>query len=408
MSIATLDRHGITFGVVRMKFFSNKILTKEHVFALKSTLKFYSKDKIINYNNNFLDVIEMEKGVYVKDRDNEIFALIEEYLEPWLDDWKIMQMQIESGMWVEYDYRLLPSKLKQYMYLVDSMLYEIWYRDVTGRNIDYDSRLNKLSSLDPDYEDNDFIEHVLLGKPLPTTLGKKASDSARRSYRVVNEIIKSNIDLFESFLTLTFATNDRRYRHIELNSKRAEGESNIEFQYVDASDFELTKKKFTGFMDNLRKRLKRKGILLEYIAVWELQGNGNYHFHILSTRIPEDELYKIPEWLDYNHIKKERYNGFGLSAWTYGKSDCQEIKDKARLTTYVSKYIIKSFQNVNPDTYNDYLGKKKYFVTNGLKRPTISYVNDYSELEEKESFIKTYINPYNNGLITKKQYTLVQ
>ncbi|MNJ67030.1 hypothetical protein D3C77_631630 [compost metagenome] len=94
--------------------------------------------------------------------------------------------------------------------------------------------------------------------------------------------------------------------------------------------------------------------------------------------------------------------------WQFGKSDCQPIKNKARLTTYVSKYIIKSFQNVKEETYEDYLNKKKYFVTSGLKRPDISYdINTIPNLEEIEPFVKEYMNPYNEGVITKKQYTLV-
>lgn len=373
---------------------------------LKKTLKNYTTTKVINYNNNFLDIIEMEKGVFIKE-DNGISELVEEFLEPWLDDWKIIEMQLESGCWLEYNFDSLPKKLKDYMYVVDSLLYERWYNSLNPSNTDYDSRLTKLEVLIPDYTDEEFNHYVVLGNPLPTPLGKKARDSARRTYKTVNELIKCNVDKFKHFITLTFADEKRKERHLELNDRRKEGEASVIFKYIDATDFDLCKRKYTQFMDKLKQRLKEKGISLEYIAVWELQGNGHYHFHILSTEIPIDEMYLIPEWLDYNHLKKERYNGYGLKKWKYGKSDIQEIKNKARLTTYVSKYIIKSFQNVNPDTYEEYLNKKKYFVTTGLNRPVINYMLDDIDYELNEPYIKEYINPYNNGLITKKQYTLV-
>lgn len=390
-----------------MRFFNTKVLTKEHVLALKKNLKFYTTQKYINYNNNFIDVVDMEKGIYVTDRENELFSMIEEYLEPWLDDWKVIEMQLESGTWLEYDYNKLPKKLKDYMYKIDSLCFELWYRDVNGKGVDYERRLNKLEELIPDYTDDEFNRYVLLGHAIPTTLGKKARDSARRSYKTVNEIIKCNIDTFESFLTLTFADVGKKYRHLQLNDEREEGEEEIRFDYVDGTDFELVKRIFTNFMKNLKRKLDKKGYPLEYITVWELQGNGNYHFHILSTRIPDDELFDIPTWLDYDYIKKERFNGKGLKNWVYGKSDCQKIKNKARLTTYVSKYIIKSFQNVQEGTYLDYLNKKKYFVTKGLKRPIESYDFLNENLELNDPYTKEYINPYNKGLITKKQYTII-
>lgn len=398
-----------------MKFFNERVITEDHVSMIKEFLRVYRKHKIINYNNNFIEHSEMEKGIFILDRNNEILKLVEEHLEPWLDPWNVIQRSIEQGELVGYDYRKLPLKLRQYMYSVDQLFFNIWFNRMKYRTseADYDSRHERLLVLIPDYTDEEYERYVLLGNPLPTALGKKARDSARRSYKTVNEIIKCNIDKFTHFITLTVANPEKMDRHRFLNETRLKGEESIEFAYISGDDFELVKKHFTQTMASLSKKMKRKGIPLEYIAVWELQGNGNYHFHMLSTEIPKEELYEVPEWLDYNHLERKRNNGMGLRQWKHGKSDVQLIKNKARLTTYVSKYIIKSFQNVREETYSDYLNKKKYFVTTGLNRPTYEYFSDDIDegikaiLGEEEPFVKEYTNPYNHGLITKRQYSLV-
>lgn len=398
-----------------MNYFNRNVITREQIDGLKGTLKKYIKNKIINYKNNYIDHSVIEKGMLVVDREDEIFQLIEQHLEPWLDDWWILQKQISEGAWVAYDFYKLPCNLRKYMYKVDSMLAGRWYSSIRYKASvdDYERKEQALKAVIPDFTQEEYDKYVLLGHSVPNTLGKKARDSARRSYKTVNEIIKCNMDKFEHFVTFTIASESKKNRHIQLNNLRSPDELSIEFEYINGQDFEEVKKQYSKIMNTLGTKLKRKGIPFEYIAVWEIQTNGNYHFHILCTRIPEEELYNVPEWLDMNHLEKKRYFGKGLSNWTFGKSDVQEIKDKSRLTTYVSKYIIKSFQNVREETYTEYLNKKKYFASKGLERPTVSYYAEDEDLDLDdllvgiEPYVKVYINPYNNGLITKNHYTLV-
>lgn len=399
-----------------MKYFTRYSITKEQIDLLKRSLRVPATDKITDFDGNFVEHTKMEKRILVK-KENELLDLIEEYLEPYADPWKLIQLQIERGEWVEYDFQKLPSKLKSYMYKMDSVFFERWYneRRFSVSVETYNEREKRLRRLYEDYDDEEFEKYVLLGHPFPTTDEIKARISSRRTYRVVNEIIKTNIDLFEHFITLTVADEVNKQRYEELNRNRNNGEYDLQFDYVDGTDFEEVKKKFSRCMDYLNRRLKKKGIPFEYIAVWEMQTNGKYHFHLLSTRIPREELYDVPEWLDYNYIEKKRNFGLGLKIWTYGKSDVQEIRSRAKLSTYVSKYIIKSFRNVQSDRYNEYLNKKKYFCTRGLKRPKVEYLDSHvvektlKELTtDNQPYIKQYVNPYNDSVITKYCYTNLQ
>lgn len=398
-----------------LRYFSRSVITREHIENLKNSLKKNKKNKIINYNDNFIEHTVMEKGIRLLDKEDEIFLLIKEYLEPWLDDWYVMQKQIELGRWQAYDFYKLPRKLQSYMLSVDTMLHANWWRNVGYSTSieEYDRREQQLKSLIPEYTQDDYDRYVLLGHRIPDTDGKKARAAARRAYKVLNEIIKCNIDKFEQFVTFTVAPEKNKKKHLDLNASRAPGEKDIKLTYIDGTDFEAVKKKYIRVMTTLGQKLKRKGIPFEYITVWEIQTNGNYHFHILCSRIPKEELYDVPEWLDIKHddVNKERAFGQGLSIWKYGKSDVQEIKDKSRLTTYVSKYIMKSFQNVRVDQYQEYLQKKKYFPSKGLVRPEIEYFGDDEELDldvdDLEPFVKKYTNPYNDGLITKKLYSKI-
>jgi hypothetical protein len=400
-----------------LKFFNEKVVTREHVDMIKGNLKIYVTDKITNFNNNFIEHRKMEKGVLVNDKNDVILKLVEQHLEPWLDPWEVIQMQILSNSKMEYEFKKLPIALRKYMKKMDALFYEISYNrysKFTAVN-EYDYRHERLIKLIPDFTEDEYEQYVHLGHTIPTGLAKRARDSARRSYKSIKDIFKSNVDRFSMFMTLTVADEKNKDRHLEKDRQRGEGEYSVQFEYIHGADFERVKKEFSKIMYNLSRKLKRKGIPFEYVAVWELQTNGNYHFHLLCTRIPIEELYTIPKWLDYDYIGGKSNHANGLGDWKHGKSDVQEIKDKTKISTYVSKYIMKSFKNVDELGYQEYLNKKKYFVTRGLERSTYEYLDEKNVqamlgnlVGNLEPFVNEYVNPYNNGLITSNHYTTIK
>lgn len=394
-----------------MKYFSKRFLTKYDVDLLKRMRRKYVTTKYLNHNENFIEFVQMDKAIGINDQEDEILQLIKEHLEPALKNPTVTW----DFKWKNYDYDDLPSKLKSYIYQMDSLAYELWYQDKV-RSIDecgYDRKLEKLEKMIPEYTDDQFIDHVLLGKPIPSSLGRKARESSRRSYKTVKEILKCNIGELTHFLTFTFAPEKNKDKHLELNRIRHPDEEDIQFTYVDALDFEKAKEAYSKTILELSRRLKNKGINFMYLTVWELQENGNYHFHTLCNFITDEEQYSVPKWLDTTHGMQVM--GKGLRLWIYGKSDIQEIKSYAQMTTYISKYILKSFFLVNPETYETYLNKKKYFCSRGLKRPEIKYIEEkdmdvvlrqFDELSE--AFVKEYENPYNEAKITNTIYTLIK
>jgi hypothetical protein len=368
----------------------------------------------VNHNGNFLEHIKMQKYITVSaDEDDEIINLIELHLDTAVNDiWFDEQWRPKN-----YDFELLPKKLKKYMHEWDMTFYNLYAHRVMNKPKaeDYNRRIERLEKAMPEYTDDDFEAHVLIGRPIPSTIGKKAKESARRAYRMVNALLKSNVNRFTHFVTFTFAPERNKEKHIEKNNARLKHEIDLKFDYVNVTDFDIAKEKFSQQMKYLAKTLREQNIEFEYLAVWEIQKNGAYHFHLLTTEIPESELYKVPNWLDYDHKEDKFLKGYGLLKWNYGKSDIQKIKNHAEISTYVSKYILKGFYNVQEENYDMYKGQKKYFASRGLSRSDNQYFKDDQvenellkfDLSDINPYEKGYTNPYNKSLIVDKIYTLL-
>lgn len=386
----------------------------KHLKALKDSRKVFTKNKLINYNSNFIEHVMMDKGMYVFPKNDELLEMINSiHIFDELEQFDYV-MEHDLKEWVNYDFNSLPDKLKNYMAEKDYFFYSI----ECNRHFstpDYDRREERLFSMRSEVSIEEFERYVLLGHSIPTALGKKAKDSARRAFYTVTDYIRCNVHLFKQFVTLTFAMEKSKGKLTEKNKSRMHGEYDLEFEYIDPTDFELTKSCYSLVMTNLRNKLKRKGIPFYYITVWELQDNGNYHFHMLCSEIPSEFLYSVPEWLDIDYRSGKRFYGQGLKEWKYGKSDVQAIKSPSKVSTYVSKYIIKSFHNVNEQSYEEYLNKRKFFPSTNLTKSDKSYSGDSDfdkvleefKLEKEKAYSKEYINPYSNGLITKNIYTFV-
>lgn len=395
-----------------LRFFNYYTLESHHIKALKDSRKVFVKNKIVDYNSNFAELIKMEKGIYVLPKNDEILDMINDI--HFLDGWEQFEYSTRVGKWCNYIFEDLPLKLQRYIKDLDFQYYNLSYSKHVS-SPDYDRREQRLFSLISEPSMDEYERYVLLGHSIPSTLGKKAKESSRRSFYTVTDLIRSNVHLFKHFVTLTFALEKNKLKYYDKNQNRLPGEVDLNFDYIDPSDFELAKKCFTRSIENLSRKLKRKDIPFYYVAVWELHDNGNYHFHMLCSEIPSDFCYSVPNWLDIDYRNGNRNYGQGLLDWKYGKSDVQLIKSPSRVTTYVSKYIIKSFLNVSVDTYQEYLNKKKFFSSHNLNKSMSTYDDDstfdniYNELDlaNKNCFTKQYTNLYNDGSITKHVYSLV-
>lgn len=329
----------------------------------------------------FIDCIEYEKPVYIAPLGDAVYDEI---------------CELKEG---PYDFDALSSGLKAYMREKDDFFYNMAYKKYKkNQNIQteiYDERAERLIKFNPEHDDDDYIKYVLQGVPIPTPTYLKAKRSASRSYKTVVGLIDANIDKFSDFLTLTFAHEDNKDKHHGFFA-----------EYIDPTNFDSCKKKYTDCMRLIRSYLKNRGEEFYYIGIWELQKNGNYHFHALTSPIPDDILYDVPEWLDIDFRTGKRRNGKGIQQWKYGKSDVEKVKDRHKMKTYISKYILKSLLAVDEEEYETYLNQKKYFPSRNLEKPKI--INDNSidfdklieELNNKSNVYQTeYKNPYNDSTI---------
>lgn len=382
-----------------MKYFSKKFLRSSDLKVLRKGLLETRSHRIVDYGGNWLQVSHHDKLVHIKGQGDlwiEYERLVERCKDVWID------FESNPPCPFNYDWSSLSPAFKRYMREQDEIQYHVYYsRLFKGQSTeDYNRRLDKLEKYMESYNDDDFRKYVLLGYPIPTPNYKKALDSARRAYNQVNGLLKSNINEFTEFLTFTFAQERRKQRHVELGA---------EFEYIDGTDFKIAKEAFTAFMNKLQMRAKARGYTIKYICVWELQGNGNYHFHVVCNTISEDEKIKNPDWLDYDTIAKKFENSTGLQSWKHGKSDVQKISSHEKISTYLSKYILKSMYNIadNEDLLERYKGQKKYFTSRGLKKPEVKYEDDFDENYDIKPYETEHINPYNNGLIKNKIYTFI-
>jgi hypothetical protein len=371
-------------GVKSLKYFDEKRILKEHIETLKQSKKQAITKKMIECDL-FIDCVEYEKPVYIAPLGDAVYDEI---------------CQLKEG---PYDFNSLSAELKSYMREKDNMFFNMYCKKIKRNNsinVDiYNDRAERLIKHNPDHTDDDFVKYVLQGVPIPTPTYLKAKRSANRAYKTVKGLIDANIDKFTDFLTLTFAPEENKDKHEGLFT-----------EYVDSSDFQASKDAYKNCMDKIRKIIKRRGDEFYYIGIWERHKSGKYHFHALCSPIPEDIKYNVPEWLDIDFKTNERRHGKGIKQWEYGKSDVEKIKDKKKMKTYISKYILKSLMTVSEEDYETYLRQKNYFPSRNLEKPNV--VNDNSidfdklieELSDKSTVYEMeYINPYNDSTINVKK-----
>ncbi|MCM1195832.1 MAG: hypothetical protein NC310_02025 [Roseburia sp.] len=227
------------------------------------------------------------------------------------------------------------------------------------------------------------IKRYLSGElKIPMSKEEKIKRSIKRTEIEFKRLVRTNINDFENFVTLTFANKEDKDKYEELNQNSVKhNEYDLKFTYVDnAKDYESCIKKMNAFFSNLRRDCKTIGIEIKYVGVPEYQKNGNIHYHFLMSYIPKELLYDVPSWLDYDvKIKGRRYDK-GIKRWSYGKSTIETIEDKQRMIEYVSKYLEKGFEEIKETDFLERLNKRRYYYSQNLEKPKIEYFTE--EIEE--------------------------
>lgn len=391
---------------------SYKDLIEEVKYIPVGTIEYWPllSSKCQNHLNNYF--YKKYKNDYQNDLAAlEIFSPEEiSYIETKLE--RIKNFAVEHDLeCLDYDGNLEPGYLADVFYknrLIDinKLKLEIIVYSIKEQNFEY---------IDLDNDGNVFVTEKALKefiddlKVIPLTTDEKLRVSVSRTYTKFKEYALCNASKFKYFVTLTFADKTEEEKHKLLNENRNKelNEYDLEFQYVDdPSNYDLCVKCMTAFLNKLKKYLQRNNLDLYYLGVPEYHKNGNIHYHFLMSDIPSKYIVKCPNWLDRDY-KTNKVNGSNLlTLWNHGKSDITLIQSKARVSTYISKYMIKSLNEINETDYLNRLNKKRYYNSNNLDIPVINIgpedeINDYIS-----SYSFTKHSYYDNTKIEKILYQI--
>lgn len=139
---------------------------------------------------------------------------------------------------------------------------------------------------------------------------------------------------------------------------------------TDSSEYNLIVKRLNVFLNNIQKR-KCPG--MKYLIVPELhEDKTHYHFHGLFSNV--DSL----RFAYSGHDDKSGNPVYNVKDWTWGFTTATRIKDSARASSYITKYITKNNENVIKE-------KNRYYCSRNIDRAPAELF-----LKDEEDFQITY------------------
>lgn len=137
---------------------------------------------------------------------------------------------------------------------------------------------------------------------------------------------------------------------------------------VDRFNYDDVVKKYSKQLDNLKQREFKD---MAYMMVPELHENGAYHFHGLIKGIPSSAFQKAINPHTGKEIRVKNQIIYNCDKFNLGHNTFSRIVDSEKASTYLSKYITKTL-------VDDLKGKKKYWSSRGLAKPTVEklYIAD--------------------------------
>ena len=247
-------------------------------------------------------------------------------------------------------------------------------------------------------------------------LKKIEQKNINRSKFQLQRIVKSNEDLFTTFITLTFANfekikigNKDIYYWLPPNNfiptnldikknnnfKEIANYENFKCKIENFTSITKANEKFDNWRSNFKKRLKNDFI---YVCVPEFQQNGTVHYHLLTNiNYTDFKLLSKDEMKIYRPKKREWTIFRTLKSWKYGYSNVLDIKNM-NVVGYMSKYMTK-------DIDNRLFGHRRYLCSQCLSKPSTIYLDSEIKQSKINELInnssKTFNNIYSdvNGLV---------
>ena len=170
---------------------------------------------------------------------------------------------------------------------------------------------------------------------------KKLDCNIRRTKNAIKELVICND--WEYFITLTL--DQKKY---------------------DRYNLQKFNKDLSQYIRDLRKKYETD---IKYLLIPEQHNDGAWHMHGFLMGLPKSELelfdkeQKLPYYI-LNKLEKgeEIYNWVGYQD-KFGNCDVEPIRDKERVSSYVTKYVTKDLENSIQE-----LNAKMYYCSRGLSR----------------------------------------
>lgn len=222
-------------------------------------------------------------------------------------------------------------------------------------------------------EYSDMYKIIVYKEPKPffktdfTGVGKKISrenyvpsiSSVRRTKTTIQDIVLCND--FELFCTFTFDPAK-----------------------VDRYNFNQCSSAMRRWFSHQREKSLKYGRELKYLVIPEQHKDGAWHFHAL--------LSGYSSTLKDTGLKSQSLRPiYNITSFRLGFTTAVKIDEKSGVSTYITKYVTKSFVK----TFNG----KRFFCSHGLKRPVKTMNNPLIRIVRRDSPIFAQL-----AAETKEQY----
>lgn len=142
---------------------------------------------------------------------------------------------------------------------------------------------------------------------------------------------------------------------------------------INSHDFSLVKKELLKWCRKMRDKYGK----FDYLLVPELHKSGAVHFHGLLGNVAANFKEAINPKTEKPVIRHDR-QVYNLLDWEFGFSDCEEIESHEKAASYITKYVTTALL-----TDKNMYKQKRYYNSQGLKKPTITFdLADNTELEK--------------------------
>lgn len=167
---------------------------------------------------------------------------------------------------------------------------------------------------------------------------------------------------------------------------------------INSLDYEISKTLLLKWCRYMRDTYGK----FDYLFIPEFHKSGAVHFHGILGDISAN-------FIEARHpnngqlLLQNNHQVYNLADWNFGFTNCQKIVDSEKTASYLTKYLTKELM-----TNKEMFRKKRYFNSQGLKKPKVEYIQ--SEIDDLKKFIPNFgiigVDSKGNNVLDKAVYKL--